>query len=754
MPSADVGRAIMGLSSPRGINMLKPGFIALWMLMLSCAASAQPLVDVVPQDAIVYMGWRGADDPGEGYVDSHLKRLADEMDAGALFSSVLDAIRDNNPDDRDIAVTAELARTIGRVSWHRPTAAYLQPTPGEGFPMRWVMLWHVQGQEADQLSEAIQGALQQAPASVPIQVVKSAQQVQMVLGTPMSAEAGAPAKSIASSDRFKKAFEQVGAGGVLVVYVDGVGVVELIDSLVQVDARPDEVKTWSKVRGVLGLDGLHALAWSSGFDGPDWLSEMYIDAPAPRQGVLAMLDGEPITDQDLMVVPAEATWLMATRCDLGKLLDTVRLVLVETEPKAAEQFEAGLAQGSRMTGVDLETDLIRSLGSAWLAYTDPGATGSGIMGVTLVNPLNDPQKARQALISLQSLANAMMSQHGPGGHGGSGMNLRFHTTDHDGMTIHTLSIPFIGPSWSVHNGRLYVGLYPQTLHNVASRAQAEGSILDNQAYQQWRSRIDVGEPKSIMFTDLPSTAPASYQNLVSVSQTISGMLGMFGAQSPTALMPAYSKIEPLLSPSGHVAWVDDSGYRYRSISPFPGSMMLSPQGSANMATMTGPMMIGVMLPALGAARRTARQMKSATQCRGIVQSLVVYSNDNNDRYPNDIAVLYEDNFFAAEYALSPDSGIRIPVGFEQWDIARRSQWLRENASYVLIPDLMADINSETICVFERPDHVSRDDIAVGFNDGAAMVMDRHEARQRIEQQTGKTLEELIERQRAYQPAAD
>jgi prepilin-type N-terminal cleavage/methylation domain-containing protein len=43
------------------------------------------------------------------------------------------------------------------------------------------------------------------------------------------------------------------------------------------------------------------------------------------------------------------------------------------------------------------------------------------------------------------------------------------------------------------------------------------------------------------------------------------------------------------------------------------------------------LLVGILLPALGAARRTARQMKNTTQCRGIQQSLVIFASTNNHR---------------------------------------------------------------------------------------------------------------------------
>ena len=45
------------------------------------------------------------------------------------------------------------------------------------------------------------------------------------------------------------------------------------------------------------------------------------------------------------------------------------------------------------------------------------------------------------------------------------------------------------------------------------------------------------------------------------------------------------------------------------------------------------LLIGILLPALGAARRAARQMKNTTQVRGICQGMVTYAGGNKERMP-------------------------------------------------------------------------------------------------------------------------
>jgi len=96
------------------------------------------------------------------------------------------------------------------------------------------------------------------------------------------------------------------------------------------------------------------------------------------------------------------------------------------------------------------------------------------------------------------------------------------------------------------------------------------------------------------------------------------------------------------------------------------------------------LLIGILLPALGAARRTARQMQNSTQVRGIHSALVLFAQGNKEYYPGmsskgavlaatsnadqdsngtDIdpgsyvqarfRELYDDNYFTGEYLISP-----------------------------------------------------------------------------------------------------
>jgi prepilin-type N-terminal cleavage/methylation domain-containing protein len=134
------------------------------------------------------------------------------------------------------------------------------------------------------------------------------------------------------------------------------------------------------------------------------------------------------------------------------------------------------------------------------------------------------------------------------------------------------------------------------------------------------------------------------------------------------------------------------------------------------------LLIGILLPALGAARRTARQMQSNTQVRGIQQAFVLYAQGNNTYYPGmdtlgaidtvsddggdgydpdwRFQIMLTNNFFTGEYVISPvdvktvwttgnvDSGMYSYAVLDLDQVPERVEW-RDT------------INTEAIVVSDR-----------------------------------------------------
>lgn len=164
------------------------------------------------------------------------------------------------------------------------------------------------------------------------------------------------------------------------------------------------------------------------------------------------------------------------------------------------------------------------------------------------------------------------------------------------------------------------------------------------------------------------------------------------------------------------------------------------------------LLIGILLPAVGAARTTAQQMASNTQARGIQQAMIIQSqgqtpNANGDiPLTDDLGELLLGNYFAADYTQSPMDkvGGDLPTDFYAWTPEVQADWVRANADFVIVPGLVDDLDTSKIALFGKPDRFDGRGIPVTRNDNStAWETDVLRIEQELQAQTGKTMAELI-----------
>ena len=81
---------------------------------------------------------------------------------------------------------------------------------------------------------------------------------------------------------FANALAQVQSDPISITYVDIEKVLALIDEFSGM-ADPAGKEKWTKVRDALGLNGLKRIIATSSFDGKDFATQAFIEAPAPLQ---------------------------------------------------------------------------------------------------------------------------------------------------------------------------------------------------------------------------------------------------------------------------------------------------------------------------------------------------------------------------------------------------------------------------------------------------------------------------------------
>lgn len=688
-------------------------FVAL--LLVAGSAVGQPLADRVPADALIYFGWGGSETMGPGYAGSHLEAvLKDSQMSELLNKSIPRLLQKIGASDRQAGEITGLISAIGGPMWRHPTALYfggLEPGPN-GQPMPKIALLCDAGTEGAALADQLRKLVALATPPIEIKVEEQGGLVMLSTGVKGWGPAQKPAAALPGNLGFKTALAQVQKDSVLALYIDVDGIASLADQML---ANSPIEANWVKVRDALGLHGIRRVIATSGFDGKDWMSQAFVAAPAPRNGLLPkMFDGTPLSQEILKTIPQTATVAMVGKFDLGGLIEAVRSGAAQIDPQAGQMVEGMLAKVNNMIGLDIQKELFDLFGDEWAVYVDPMTAGNGMLGFALVNKTRDPAKLEASLTKLEDIANALIRN----GIGDEKMTIEFKRSQVGGATLHHFAIPFVSPSWAIKDGNLYVGLYPQVVEAAMEQGGGKGkSILDNEDFVAVQKRLGGQQASGLTFENLPKTAPEGYQEVMMMSRLYLGFADMFGADTPAMLLPPLRKIMPHLSPAGSVSWTDATGWHSKAVSPFPGSEMLTPGGGGQVLIGQQALMASILLPSLNKARETANRVKCASNMKQIGLAIQLYGNENKGKYPPDLGTLIKTQEITAQCFVCPSGNTGLPntAGMKPDDIAK---WANEHSDYVYLgAGMNMTAGAEVIVLHEKPDAHDRQGMLMLFGDG-------------------------------------
>jgi len=672
---------------------------------------AQALADHVPGDAVLYVGWRGTDDLGSGYDQSHFKAVLDASQMRELLNQCLPKMIDHLAVNTPGQKVAGQVRDISRILVQHPLAIYfggIDPA-NQPLPLKAMILCNA-GKDAELLVGHINQLLEDAP--VPLNVNNTGGLV--TLGTVTLNPAGA---TLAANKDFQAVMGQLVKDPVMAIYVDGAGLNQTIENGIRMSGNKQLAQMWPQMRDGLGLPGLKHIGLASGFAGKDWLSVGLIDAPAAtRTGLLAFFNAPPVSEETLKLIPASATVASAGMCDLGAGYKAIRnLVEQMAPPQINAQIDDAIEQANQATGMNLETDLVDAFGPEWAVYIDPATMGNGFLGVTVINRPRNAAALEGSLSKLELFANNLIKENVRE----PKLTLGARQETVEGTNLHFWALPFVSPVWTMKNGVWYAGAYPQTVV-AAAKGNGGKSLLDNPAYQEARRRLNApAKVNAVTFLDLPKLTPDGYQGLLMLSQIYVGLGDLFGLQSPAMVFPPLDKLAAETGPVCSVSWTDEAGFHVKSIEPYPGSSviansaMFGPAGTIGMAE--GPLMISILLPSLNRSREMANRVKSASNERQIGQAILLYSNENKGAYPPDLGTLIKTEDITAEVFVAPEANVTVPANLPP-DAA--AAWVNKNSSYVYIgAGMKQGVEPGTIVLYEKPE-IHGDGSNVLYGDGS------------------------------------
>jgi hypothetical protein len=746
--------------------MIRPFLPATWIFAaaLLCAASAvaQPVfTQHVPADAVVVISWQGTEEAGDAYDQSRFKAFLDETELPARFGRVFGQLVENAGPDPDTEVLGSFFSEVMPAAIARPWVFYVgplvlddrgrDPMPSLGF-----LIDPGDGEAGEAIERWLIEQFEKVEDQPGAQLIEYGDLLGIVLGRPfLNPDDPDKAAAIKDHAKFQGMIGGLGEAPMLVGYLDADAGRDMILEATLLDEDQAAHDTAKRVMAALGLEQLHGIALTGSFDQRDWVQRMFIDAPAPRTGIPAFLAGRPLTEDTLATLPQAATWFRSMHLDPAEVLGLIRDAMDATgDEQTILEFEEGLQKGSEAVGFDIEEDLLDAAGPRWTIYSEPGfgSIAGFYPGIALMHEPDEPDTVDASLVKFKDWLNAQMQQ--------QGTPFQIASMEMGELTIHSFAFPMAQPGWAIQDGTMYAAASAMAITAAHTAKTSDGpELIDTDDYQAVRKRLlqlagnPDAEPTGLMYADLPKTSMPMYQSYVAMIGMMGGVMGRGagGAVNFNELIPPYNAMQKHLAPAGDVLWADEKGLHFVSVSPFPGATLLSPDAALStgfgMPVMAPPMMFGVMIPAMGAARRSARMVTSMSNVRQLSMGLMTYAADNDNQWPDDLPTLVEKGYIRnAQVLLSASSGIELPDDFDQREPQEQRDWLLLNSSYVLIPgkEEVNDIDSTKATIFEKPDHAISNRVAIGYGDGHVETHTLEEAEALIKKQTGKSIDELVE----------
>lgn len=121
----------------------------------------------------------------------------------------------------------------------------------------------------------------------------------------------------------------------------------------------------------LGFGGVERLDYRWGFEGPALVTRTRIHAPAPRSGLLALLDQPTFSAGDLPALPKGLPGLFVASIDPGRVYDQFAALLPAHRPGQPGRLSEIEDAIRETTGRDLRRDVLGPLGPRMVLYTVP-----------------------------------------------------------------------------------------------------------------------------------------------------------------------------------------------------------------------------------------------------------------------------------------------------------------------------------------------------------------------------------------------
>ncbi|MGI9012807.1 MAG: hypothetical protein ACR2GY_00990 [Phycisphaerales bacterium] len=488
---------------------------------------------------------------------------------------------------------------------------------------------------------------------------------------------------------------------------DAKAIQPFLEGMLQHEPEGEAVAAQLKAMGLMGDQvSTMTFAMGTGADAMHFTMRMTNYADNPLYGML--ISDAPLSAEEINLIPADATIAQIARFKLHALddfLENMMMNVPEEERDGATPQDIYSMIEDKI-GIHPKNDLIEHLGETGGFYLSDTTGGSGIMSAVLFLEVRNQAGLTATLNKLTSKANEALKEQADGW-----VSFRNRTINgQDMMTLSFLGLPVpLEISWAMQGGYLWIAASPQALLGATAHVKAGGpSLLDNANFKAGVPG-HLEDAMSVDFADTPRMLRDGYGlSSAMMSALASGVSSRDGSRVADMILPTYPVLAKGARATVGIGWIDGNDFRYHAEADR--SVVVNVVGamgnvSAIYAGAAASIGMGVLLPAIGKARESAQQTKSAVQLRQISMAAITYEQ-LHEAMPNGTHRLIDGEYITAELLSSP-FGPAADGGSDYWLKFKGQQ---------------NEMKHDEIIGYDRAMYMASDRVAVVFGDGHVETM--------------------------------
>ncbi len=696
-------------------------------LCASHSFAAKPLSNLMPGPTVVYVEWAGADAVAAAQADTPFGRLAADPGVARLIDEAkrsLEIIITGQAAAGGDAQTAEAAMRVLGTLWRQPLALdVLGLVMTEAGPsLEAVLAVDVGDADAQAFMAAIETLLTNAlhlPPAAPEQVGKHAfkrfdlpfvpavrygtvgERFILTVGQATTDKVlstiNGNAETVDRDPSLAAGMKKIGVTGRDTLSIVHLNTAAALDqarafwsamNAVNPPALPQEFES---VLDAASLTRLTAITGLWQIDGDAYRETWFVAIP-PKNGTPKWMNQKPITNADIAMVPADATFAKIANFRVRDLYDGLLHVADAVGPPAQTKIANAIATVDGVLGLRIKDDILDVLDDGWVWYISPSSGGFLLTGLTGLIEVKDAQRA---IDLIERLVRHIDKTVGPGVVGLG--RTRYKDKDIGYVSVTGAPVP-IAPAWTVHKRHIVVGLHPQTVMRAIdhlTETQSARSLLDNPDFVRARKAVP-RECTGIVYSDTKSAVTQLYRLALPAMTALTSWARGNGVPAATpALLPTLDTVTSGLFGDIIAVSSDSDGMLFVTHGPWPASgyFTATPVITAALGT-------SVLVPSLARARELSKRVVSASNARAIVGACRAYAEDHDGRFPPDLETLMNRGDIDRSVLRSPrDDG--------------------NGMSYLYVSGRTLESDGDAVVLYEKPDIGTRDGSAVGFVDGRA-----------------------------------